>query len=288
MSTEITTSVEFITPEIARKMLDSTTIKNRTIKSSLYHALVEAFLTGNFAANGESIIIARDGSVIDGQHRLMACCESKVGFSTVVVRGVEESTRYTIDCGCPRTGGDTLAFQGFENTTILASIINGVHNWVPTGRPLMGGVYSKMSPNMMANAAKNEPLFVWCTSLAVTAPKGAIFSRKSIGCAAFMIAKAADTESLLEFITPTFNMTSKPNTPSHLLQCILFGAAGTYGGRNGVRTFSDGCEFIVRAWNHHVTGEGKNRLTINRSSDFPKVLGLDGNPRDYSDLYQFT
>ena len=76
--------------------------------------------------NGEPIIIASDGTLLDGQHRLWAIVVSEATVPAVVVQGIDRSTFDTIDQGRKRTTGDVLSINGEGDSTLLAAEITWV------------------------------------------------------------------------------------------------------------------------------------------------------------------
>lgn len=111
-----------ITPTIAREIL-SHNADNRNIVQTKLQMYVEALERGNFSANGESIIIAKDGQLNDGQHRLLACVKTGISFETNVVFGVDRDTRYTVDTGAARSNGTMLHMHGIANSNTVATSI---------------------------------------------------------------------------------------------------------------------------------------------------------------------
>lgn len=85
---------------------------------------------GRWDLNGESVKIARDGTVPDGQHRLYACIEAGVPFPSVVVTGVEPRSQDTIDIGIGRKLADQLAIANEPNAVVLASVTRWSLRWL--------------------------------------------------------------------------------------------------------------------------------------------------------------
>lgn len=85
---------------------------------------------GKWRVNGESIKIAWDGTVPDGQHRLYAGIEAQVPFQSLVVTGVEPEAQDTIDIGIGRKLGDSLSIAGEPNAAILASVARWSLRWL--------------------------------------------------------------------------------------------------------------------------------------------------------------
>ena len=77
-----------------------------------------------FQVNGDTIRIATDGSLLDGQHRLLACVETDMPFTSIVVRGLPSEVRATIDSGSKRTYGDRLSMRGVPSANQTAATLS--------------------------------------------------------------------------------------------------------------------------------------------------------------------
>lgn len=117
----ITVKRETITPEIAERML-SFNINNRPLNERHVDRLAREMSLKRWKLNGDTICL--NGSrLIDGQHRLAACIQSKSTFETLVVYGVDSDVFDTKDVGRARTSADTLSILGEINTTRLAAAL---------------------------------------------------------------------------------------------------------------------------------------------------------------------
>ncbi len=58
--------------------------------------------------------------LLDGQHRLWAVVESATPIETYIIRDLPDDVFDTIDTGTPRQARDSLAVNGFKNTTVLS------------------------------------------------------------------------------------------------------------------------------------------------------------------------
>lgn len=118
-----------ITPEIARDMLDKNT-HNRTLWTRDTARLAKEMINGTFKDNGDTIRIADDGLLLDGQHRLHACVASGVPIvDAIVVTLKDKSVFDTIDIGRRRTTGDVLSINGEKNAKNLAAALALLHRY---------------------------------------------------------------------------------------------------------------------------------------------------------------
>lgn len=120
--------VEKISPAKAKRMLGSN-VHNRNLRPARVQVLAAAIQRGEWELNGETIKIAEDGTLLDGQHRLQAVVESGVSIRTVVVRGLPLEIQDTVDTGRRRRLADVLALEGHTDTHALAATLNVLHRY---------------------------------------------------------------------------------------------------------------------------------------------------------------
>lgn len=115
----VTSRVMRITPEQAAAWLETANVDNRSLREQRWMQYACDMIDGKWALNGEAIVFAKNGRLVDGQHRLKACVEAEVPFECIVVTGVEPSAFETIDCGLARTSSD--AIRSLPNAVMIAS-----------------------------------------------------------------------------------------------------------------------------------------------------------------------
>lgn len=113
-SSEITT----ISPSVARAMLDKN-LNNRKPSSKHVAALARDMRNGKWQLTGDAVRFDTDGTLIDGQHRLMACIAAETGFQTVIIYGLEPATKFAIDANKTRSPADFLHMDGLPNANHL-------------------------------------------------------------------------------------------------------------------------------------------------------------------------
>lgn len=111
-----------ITPDFATELLNGNT-KNRHPKKNHIAALARDMRAGRWQLNGDAIRLNGDGTLLDGQHRLMACVEAGVPFRTLVIMGLPNDALTTIDSGVKRTFADRLSINNVPNATRVAAAV---------------------------------------------------------------------------------------------------------------------------------------------------------------------
>lgn len=101
-----------LTPEMAVTLLEHNT-QNRPLRQMHVNRIARAILDGRWEYNGDTIKIADNGDVLDGQHRCWAVVEAQKPVETIIVRGIAKSAFNTIDTIRQiRNGADMLSLAG--------------------------------------------------------------------------------------------------------------------------------------------------------------------------------
>ena len=121
--TNVKTTIAIITPAQAAKMLEKNA-KNRSLRPRRVAAIVRDISALRWQFNGDAIRFDAEGWLIDGQHRLEACVKSGISIKTIVVRGLPNSVRRTIDSGAKRTIGDRFQIDNVMNANATAASLS--------------------------------------------------------------------------------------------------------------------------------------------------------------------
>ncbi len=125
---ELELSVEEITPSMAAEWLKSNT-RNRKVSDRLVMVYAEAMENDEWTLNGEPIIFDKKGTLQSGQHRLLACTVADTPFKSVVVRGAEPESLYSLDSGRRRRLSDVLTIRGEKDVMTLATAVTHYWRW---------------------------------------------------------------------------------------------------------------------------------------------------------------
>lgn len=124
--TKVALAIEEITPDIATQMLLHNH-HNRNLKERAIAQYIRDMDAGRWELNGESIIIAESGELMDGQNRLHAVVRSGVTIWSVVVRGIPDNLFKSVGRATKRTISDGLVIGGEAQGALLASVAS--HIW---------------------------------------------------------------------------------------------------------------------------------------------------------------
>lgn len=119
---DIQADVVRVTPAMAQEFLKANT-SNRPLRKDYVAELASTMRRGEWSLNGETIKFAKNGRLLDGQHRLSAIIESRVPIDIMVVRNVDDGAFATIDMNRKRTAADALAIAGYPNEKLVAASV---------------------------------------------------------------------------------------------------------------------------------------------------------------------
>ena len=117
---EIEVSLEMITPEFAKEVLETKNAGNREVNKAKVKQYAEDMKEGRWRVNGETCGFYEDDSIASAQHRFMACEMAGVPFETLVVRGIKKDYADTIDQGDPRKINDYFHYKGIGNSKLVS------------------------------------------------------------------------------------------------------------------------------------------------------------------------
>jgi len=119
-----------LTPKMAMQLLEANS-HNRPIRDHHVKRIARQITNGGWKFNGDTIKVAENGDVLDGQHRCWAVIESKTPVETIIVYGIKRDAFATIDTiRSMRSGADTLALNGVSRyRNAIASALTWLIRW---------------------------------------------------------------------------------------------------------------------------------------------------------------
>lgn len=115
--------IQTITPATAKEWLKEKNVNNRNVRQSLVDYYANEMIAGRWKDNDQAISFFEDGTLANGQHRLLGVAQSGVTIQTIVAYDLPKSAMSGIDVGGKRNAGDFLQLHhGVENAQNAASI----------------------------------------------------------------------------------------------------------------------------------------------------------------------
>ena len=108
LSTEIVT----ITPKQAKTWLEKNNQNNRQMRTEQAKRFARDMVAGHWNLTHQGIAFYEDGTVADGQHRLMAIVIADKPVRFLVTKGLPKSSSQAIDQNVPRQAFDAIAIAG--------------------------------------------------------------------------------------------------------------------------------------------------------------------------------
>lgn len=256
-----------MTPVLAQLLLDHNPI-NRPISESNSASLRNDIAGKRFLFNGESLVVSDTGNLLDGQHRCDTVIGTGIAIQTVIVFGVKEEARYTIDIGKPKTVPNFLSMDGHKDTNNLAAAV---------GYVLQYRKYQKLYTGSVLRPTKTEIL----DAFEQLRDKGI---EKSILRVANASKSRLGSRSILAFCHFMFKGRAGVDDADGFIDKILSGEGLRKGDpilacRNRLIAMERGApahdraEIVIKSWNAHRRNETLTSVRVSgaKGSKLPKI-----------------
>lgn len=110
------TQQRHVTPALAEEWM-KTNSNNRSVNARRVAYFVQQITDGNWALTHQGIAFWDDGTLADGQHRLMAIVKAGVAVNVLVTTGLKKQAIHAVDMVRPRSTKDVLHFVGMHLST---------------------------------------------------------------------------------------------------------------------------------------------------------------------------
>ncbi len=150
---KITVKTEIVTPERAMTLLDANR-NNRPLSQMHVNNIAAEIKAGKWQFNGDTIKIAVDKDILDGQHRLWACVLAETSIKTIIVTGIKKESFTTIDTlKRSRSFADVLAVAGLtRHRTSIGSALAWLLRWQRGAFPYYKRLEHRVSNRDIAEA----------------------------------------------------------------------------------------------------------------------------------------
>ena len=197
---EVHATVMVITPDMAKEWLTRNT-RNRNLRWALIDALVRDITAGQWVLNGETIKIAVDGAVIDGQHRLSAIIKADTPVQSFVIQGLPPEVQDTVDTGAVRKLTDQLTLRGEKNSVLLGSVTRWALLWEQGYRSKIGGTTVRVTHSEALTFLETRPELRDATAFASHARQSFPLIRASVYGMAWWLLTPISKERADEFLS---------------------------------------------------------------------------------------
>ncbi|MDN6358432.1 MAG: hypothetical protein L0L76_10445 [Yaniella sp.] len=252
ISDTIKSEVITVTPRLAKQLLEQNT-GNRTISKTNLARVKTAMERNEWVLNGEAIKIAKDGRILDGQHRLHASFETDTTFDTLIVYGLDDDTQESMDAGKARTASDALAIRGYKSTHSLAAITTAIikaEQWNIKAAVTTASSFYAVTTKQVVDRVEREPAITDLVRTAVKFPKVGL-SGKTAGLLYYLFSKidAEDTEDFFHKLLSGENLDR--GHPALTLRNLLLRLKD----ERGLKDQSYIAALTIKAWNRYRAGQ---------------------------------
>lgn len=170
-----------VTPALAAELLKG---DNRPVRQVTVKKYAEDMKNGNWSLTHQGIAIDHEGSLIDGQHRLLAVIMSGVSVYMMVAYGASKESFSVLDAGISRTCSDSFALDGLKLKTskLISTAIPLCFNYENEGNlhhAIRGGKYG--NPVLVIRDFKEKnPSIIASAEFAQTMPTRYYLLRSSL------------------------------------------------------------------------------------------------------------
>lgn len=260
-----------VTPIMAERLLMGNA-NNRHLRMKGTTRSVEAYASamarGEWQLNGETIIIASDGHLNDGQHRLHAVLQSGVSIQAQITFGVERESRHTVDQGAARTPGNILAMYGEKSTNQLAHALQFV--WAYDEAPTLN--FRPSTEQMLATLDSN-PGIREAIKVATTIRTQFSTSIGYIAGAIYVCARMEPdaAEQFADKVKTGLGITSEGSPIFKLRKLFLDHAT-----KKNIQPAMDQAALFIKAFNAYRLGKNIRNLSWRRygpaAEEFPRAM----------------
>ncbi len=150
-----------LSPAMATKLLEANKL-NRPLSQAHVDRIAKQITGGKWRFNGDTIKIAVNDDVLDGQHRLWACILADMPIDTVIVDNIEREAFSTIDTiRKPRSGADILSLCGLDrHRKNVAAALAWLLRWQRSAFPAVRAPKNRIENSDIEDAFDAHPSMV--------------------------------------------------------------------------------------------------------------------------------
>lgn len=266
MNSNVYTKRVKITPDIVAKMLESNTM-NRNISMKHVKNLAHAMTCGNWAENGETIAFAKDGTLLDGQHRLWAVIESGLPIVFLVAYNVKKNVMPTINQGKVRHLADVLNIKGSPRWRTAAAItkLAWIYDHFDSELPPASCKSSIQNVVLEHYYDQNKALIEHVTELVSSSKHHFVMSHMGLAYLLFMRAHSHKAEEFITMLKTGENLHAK-----HPVMTLRMKLINNLMNKQKL-SVRETLAYYIKAWNAFIKGKNLSAFRWNNTLPIPEV-----------------
>lgn len=260
---EIVARVLTITPDHAVQIWQSRNLLNRPLMDRVVDQYMRDMQQGRWQVSGQGIIFDCAGRLVDGHHRIKACIQANVPFTTLVVRNVDERAVLVQDIGAQRRAGQIAHMVGMPNSSCACATARLVLMYRQNGISSINSANYQPSKPETVDFVASEPLIAEAACFGKRLRK--LMNASVGGFLAFVLLKANHSAAVqfLEALASGHDLAS--DCSIYQLRQRLQNAKSMRQNISVAMTAALG----IKAWNLYRQGKPVKRLVINEAEAWP-------------------
>lgn len=262
-----------ITPEMAQSLIDIGS-PNRRLRGNHVERLAADMKAVRWDLNGETVVLAPNGEVLDGSHRLHACVLAGVPFKTVFVQNAKTTGFVTMDSGLTRSLADKLYLRGVNNSVIIAGALKVVLSYDRGSRALggtSGGPRGEATHRECLAFHKRTSARAWQDAATVGVMLKKIVPR-TIATSAHYLFQRVSIDKADDFFV-RLNSGANLHEDDAILRLrnkLLLNKIS-----DKKMTYNMVLALVFKTWNHWLVGRKVKRIGIYADEAYPTINGLN-------------
>lgn len=260
--------VEIVTvsPKLAEAWLGKN-IKNRNLSRANIAKFARDMRAGEWKMNGEAIIFASNGTLLDGQNRLHAVIAAGVSVQMLVIRNISADVMPTLNTGKSRNFANVLQIEGAANSDTLSSVVRRAVLWDLGQRTNTG----RMAPTHaeQLDYLARHPEIEFSAEIGRKCASRSLLPASIVGLAHWLFS-AIDPDKATWFLQRVVDEDVPRNHPARTLhrRIVTMRLAG------GRVNETEALALTIRAWNAYRNGENPTKFQMPKgglsNNNFPE------------------
>ena len=258
-----------VTPDMAFEMLEKNTM-NRNIDEKRVRLYAKDMKSNRWALNGSTIVIAEDGTLLDGQHRLWAITEAKIPVQLLIVYNADKDSIVTMDIGKVRSASNIMQIDRSAHSVTAATLTKllWLHDRIDENLAPETCRMNISNKNLRSFYEENKEMIEQASEIAACG--GHHFVKSHMALAYCLISRStAHSDKVADFFK-----TLKSGSNISMKHPIMTLRNRLFENRLGVRSLSvqETIAAYIRVWNAYVRSKDLSAIRWNTSEPMPEVL----------------
>jgi len=258
--------IVLVTPEIAEAWLGKNTA-NRNINRQNIDKYARDMKAGKWRLNGETVIFADNGRLLDGQNRMHAIIKAGVPVQMLVVGNIPSDAMSSIGTGKSRNFANVLQIDGHANSHSLQTLVRRALLWKAGYRTNSGNF--KPTNAEMLDFLEKHPDLEFSAEIAGQLYGRTLLPRSVVSLSHWLFA-SIDAGEATWFLARIADEDVPRNHPARVLRRRIV-AMRLAGGRVNE---TEALALTIRAWNAFRSGEMPSKFQMPKggltNANFPE------------------